>query len=292
MTENKAERTKRRAAKRSRVWNRRNLLLPLLFLLLLLLAFKVIGNNCFEITVYRLDSDQIDEQVRMVLMSDLHSVEYGEGNCELIEAVREAAPDLILMAGDMVNQDDQDLHVIRHLCRELVKIAPVYYSMGNHEGTMTYGRQDSIAIDRFLEEDGVCVLYNQTTEFTKGNTTLQIAGISTSESNYDKWSKSKLEDFWQSDDYKILISHYPSLYYEKLYDADMDLAVAGHYHGGIIRIPGLGGLYHPKTGFFPKYDGGKYELAQGTLIVTRGIGNHGLIPRINNRPELVIIDVE
>ena len=72
----------------------------------------------------------------------------------------------------------------------------------------------------------------------------------------------------------------------------MDLAVAGHYHGGIIRIPGLGGLYHPKTGFFPKYDGGKYELAQGTLIVTRGIGNHGLIPRINNRPELVIIDVE
>lgn len=255
------------------------------------LASQFVANRHFEITYYQLATDKFEDTIKIVLMSDLHDQQYGPDNQELIQAVAEEKPDMILMAGDMVNASDDNVNGIRALCRELLTVAPIYYGIGNHEGAMTFGRMDSIAIDRFLEEDGVCVLYNDTAEFQKGDTIISIAGISTNVNNYDKWSRGEIQDFWLSNHYKILLSHYPKLYYEKLRDAQMDLAVAGHYHGGLIRLPFVGGLFHPEAGFFPQYDGGCYQLTYGTLIVTRGIGNHGLIPRINNRPELVVITI-
>ena len=87
------------------------------------------------------------------------------------------------------------------------------------------------------------------------------------------------------------MAHYPDLFTERLQSAKVDLGVAGHYHGGLIRIPGIGGLFHWDTGFFPAYAGGLYPWGEGNLIVTRGLGNHGLIPRINNKPELVVVDI-
>lgn len=280
---------RRRAARKRR---------RILFLLLIIagmgtfLAIQFAGNRSFEITHYYLTSSKLKEPLRLAVMSDLHSREFGEKNSDLVAAVAEQEPDLIAMVGDMVNQDDDDISVIRTLCRKLQEIAPVYYSMGNHEGYMTITRTDSIALHEILKEDGVHVLYNQVEEFTKGDDTICLAGISTAENNYDKWSKDALKKFWDFNGYKILLSHYPSLYYEKLKDAKMDLALAGHYHGGIIRIPGLGGLYHPAEGFFPKYSGGQYRLTYGTLVVSRGMGDKHFSPRINNRPELIMIDID
>lgn len=92
-------------------------------------------------------------------------------------------------------------------------------------------------------------------------------------------------------DFKILVSHHPDLYYKELADAEVDLALAAHYHGGQISIPGLGGLYHPNAGFFPRYAEEVHQLEHAELIVSRGLGNHGLIPRVNNKPELVVITV-
>lgn len=248
-------------------------------------------NRHIEITRYELETQKFDTSLKIAVMSDLHSCEFGEKNSELIEMVRAEKPDLIAMAGDMVNKDDDNLTVVRNLCTKLNEIAPVYYSMGNHEGTMMNGRMDSIAIDKVLEEDGIRVLYNESEPLKHDGVEIQIAGISTSEVNYDKWSRDNLEEFWESEDYKIFISHSPTLYYEKMANAEFDLAIAGHFHGGMIRLPGLGGLYHIDTGFFPRYSGGAYELANGTLVVTRGLGNHGAIPRINNKPELVMIEI-
>lgn len=246
----------------------------------------------FEVTYYRLTSNKLKEPLRIAVLSDLHSAEFGEENCDLIASLKKEKPDLIAMVGDMVNKDDTDISVIRTLCRNLEDIAPVYYSMGNHEGTMMTTRIDSIAINEILKEDGVHVLYNQVEDFVKGEDTVRLAGISTSYNNYDLWSKDRIEAFWDFDGYKILLSHYPALYYRKLKDAKLDLALAGHYHGGIIRIPGLGGLYHPEEGFFPEYSGGEYSLTYGTLIVSRGLGGSAFLPRINNKPELIIIDIE
>ncbi len=287
-----AVRLKRMAAGRKR---RKRLLLVIPCLLLLALAVyvgsEILANRHFEISRYYLESEKVDTPVKIAVLSDLHSMEYGTGNSELIEAIRTEQPDLIAMIGDMVNDDDTDFMVIRNLCRALVEIAPVYYTLGNHEGTLMYGRLDPVALDEMLVEDGVKVLINETTEFQKGDTILRIAGISNEAAGYEYWAKEKLEDFWSQDGYKLVLSHFPDLYDSELKDATMDLALAGHYHGGLIRIPGLGGLYHPEAGFFPPHSGGQYALTNATLIVSRGLGSHGGLPRINNRPELVIVEI-
>lgn len=283
----KEEKQKRRRKKR---------LLPGVFwmfflLLIVFLAVHISGNRRFEVSYYRLSSEKINTPVKFVVLSDLHSVEYGENNEELIEAIRKEEPDFIAMIGDMLNQDDGNTTVIQNLCRALKEVAPVYYTLGNHEGTLMYGRLDSVALDEVLAKEEVRLLINQTAEFQKGDTVIQIAGISNEAEGYDYWAKEKLTGFWENEDYKLVLSHFPDLYYEKLKDERFDLALAGHYHGGMVRIPGMEGLYHPQEGFFPRYSGGQYELTNGTLIVSRGIGGHGWIPRVNNRPELVVVEL-
>lgn len=282
-----------KAAKKMRMRKR---LLPgtvcLLFLALLAaLLVHIQGNRQFEVTYYQLSSEKITTPIKFVVLSDLHSVEYGENNVELVEAVKKEKPDFIAMIGDMLNQDDGDTNVIENLCRDLKEVAPIYYTLGNHEGTLMYGRLDSVALDEILARENVRLLINQTTEFQKGDTMIEIAGISNEAEGYDYWAKEKLTNFWEKEDYKLVLSHFPDLYYEKLKDEKFDLALAGHYHGGVIRIPGMEGLFHPEEGFFPKYSGGEYALTNGTLIVSRGIGGHGWIPRVNNRPELVVIEL-
>lgn len=260
-----------------------------IILVFVILVGVLADNRHIEVVRYDLESEKINGTFKIAAMSDLHSYEFGEKNRELIEMVEKEQPDIVVMVGDMVNKDDDNLAVVRNLCSKLNEIAPVYYSMGNHEGSMMNGRLDSISIDKILREDGIHVLYNEVEVIEE--VPITISGISTSEVNYDKWSKKAIEEFWESDNYKILLSHSPTLYYEKMKDADFDLAIAGHFHGGLIQLPVLGGLFHPDTGFFPKYAGGLYELTNGTLIVTRGLGNHGLVPRINNKPELVIVEI-
>ncbi len=282
-----------KAAKKMRMRKR---LLPgtvcLLFMALLAaLLVHIQGNRQFEVTYYQLSSEKITTPIKFVVLSDLHSVEYGENNVELVEAVKKEKPDFIAMIGDMLNQDDGDATVIENLCRDLKEVAPIYYTLGNHEGTLMYGRLDSVALDEILARENVRLLINQTAEFQKGDTMIEIAGISNEAEGYDYWAKEKLTNFWEKEDYKLVLSHFPDLYYEKLKDEKFDLALAGHYHGGVIRIPGMEGLFHPEEGFFPKYSGGEYALTNGTLIVSRGIGGHGWIPRVNNRPELVVIEL-
>lgn len=287
------EAVKEKIKKAKKKRRRRLILIPCLLLLAIggFLAYQISLNQHLETTYYQLNSEKVDTDIKIVVLSDLHSMEYGSQNRELVEAIRKEKPDLIAMIGDMVNEDDVEFSVIQNLCQELKEIAPIYYTLGNHEGTLMYGRMDSVALDEMLEEEGVTVLINQSAEFTKGDTTICLAGISIEAAGYDKWAKAKMDNFWKKRDYKVVLSHFPDLYYSKLKDADFDLAFAGHYHGGLIRIPKLGGIYHPEEGFFPEYAGGQYALTNGTLIVSRGIGGHGKIPRINNRPELVVVEI-
>ena len=100
-----------------------------------------------------------------------------------------------------------------------------------------------------------------------------------------------MAEFEQKDTLKILIAHCPDLFYEKMAEVNVDLSVAGHFHGGQVRLPVVGGLYAIGHGFFPKYCDGMFTLANGHLFVTRGLGNSHTLPRINNRPEIAVIDV-
>ena len=288
------ELVRRRAAEGKRRRRKRILILtPLLMLLLLaaLLAVQILGNRHFEASSYHLRSEKVTTSVRLAVLSDLHSLEYGPENSELIEAIRGARPDLILMIGDMVNKDDTEFSSLYRLCEALGEVAPIYFTLGNHEGAVMYSRLDTVPLDEELTQRGVNVLINRCVEWKKEDTTIQLAGIATDEGGYDQWAREPLEEFWGREGYKIVLAHYPGLYRSKLKEASYDLGLAGHYHGGLICIPGMGGLYHPETGLFPEYWGGQYATATGTLIVSRGFGGHAWIPRLNNRPELVIIEI-
>lgn len=274
----------------------RRLCLLLIVAVILILAFLyqiIVANRSFELSFYNCVSENIENPVRLVHLSDLHEWEFGSGNKELVESIVALDPDLILITGDMVNGTDNDITSVLELCRTLVEVAPVYYQYGNHESMLMRQKDESkrVPVDVLLKAEGIHFFYNDyVTLEVKGNH-LAIAGISVNPENYEKWAEDMMEEFQKISAYKILLTHYPALFYELLYDADIDLALSGHYHGGLIRLPDGRGLYHPDDGFFPRYSGGSYELGKGRLIVSRGLGNHGVIPRINNKPELVVIDL-
>lgn len=248
-------------------------------------------SNELETTFYHLYSPKIRgaENTRLVILSDLHNREFGSGNKKLTKQIEILKPDLIVIAGDMVNADDDNLGIILSLCEKLVEIAPVYYSPGNHENHLLYEKE--IPLEEKLEEKGVHVLVNRAEAVTIHRTPFLIGGLTTAPEGYGEFGEEFIKEYEKSEDFKLLISHYPGLYYESLADKEIDLGVCGHYHGGVVRIPGLGGLYHGDTGFFPKYSGGMYDLSSSTVFVSRGMGGHSGFPRINNRPELAVIDI-
>lgn len=264
-------------------------LLPAAMLLLLTLS----GGD-LEVTRYEITTDKLTSDLKIAFLSDLHSREYGEGNGELIRKIRDYQPDIILMGGDMVSYTDRDVSVALELCEALTGVADIYYIYGNHEGILQYASDGAqIPLDRYLTDRGVKVLYGGVYEIEhKGGTIGLLAKSMHAEDYFESPANRDLvEDFMERSGFKLVMSHYPDLIHEALKDQKFDLAVAGHYHGGQVIIPGIGGVYHGDTGFFPEYYGGAYQMRHGTLIISRGLGDSTILPRINNNPELVLIDV-
>ena len=248
--------------------------------------------------LYHLHSGKVaaGETIRVVALSDLHNKEFGEGNADLIEAVARMEPDLILIAGDMVDYSSTDTSIALNLCLELQNIAPLYYGFGNHESRLTY--VDGIRYDQQLRAAGIHLLINEAETLTIKDTAVDVGSVATNEGEeYDTYASDFVKAFeaYEPDSHlKLMISHFPSLYYEKMKDARFDLGVCGHLHGGQVRLPIVGGVYSErdhKIELFPKYCYGKFELENCTIIVSRGLGNHEILPRINNRPEITVIDI-
>ena len=277
--------------KKQRRWLRWLIGCVLCIAAILLVSAPFLLSDELELTFYHLYSPKITgaENTRVVVLSDLHNREFGPENIELVEQIALLKPDLIAVAGDMVNADEETLDVILNLCRQLVEIAPVYYSPGNHESNLLY--EKGSPLEELLLEEGVHVMVNRAEEITIHKNKFIIGSLTTSVEGYEEYGAAFIEEYEKSNAFKLLIAHYPSLYYEVLAEKEIDLGICGHYHGGQIRLPFVGGLYHGDVGFFPKYNSGMYRLPHSTIFVSRGMGNHSLIPRINNRPELAVIDI-
>ena len=282
---------KKQTGKKKRIW--------WMILWIMSIAILFTGGGAYllseklEVTFYHLYSAKMtgSANVRLAILADMHNREFGSGNGELVRQIQALQPDLILVAGDMVNSHEENLDIILNLCSQLTKIAPVYYSPGNHEDYLMY--EKAVPLEQLLMDQGVHVLVNRAETITMQNTVFSIGGLTTSEEGYEEYGAEFMEEYEKGQGFKLLISHYPSLYYEKLADKEVDLGVCGHYHGGQIRLPLLGGLYHGDTGFFPKYNGGMYKLPYSTLLVSRGMGGQDegvekvteAIIDINGRPE-------
>ncbi|MBE6584874.1 MAG: metallophosphoesterase [Ruminococcaceae bacterium] len=269
-----------------------------------LVGWIIWGNLAIEVTDFSVQNSEIPEAFdgfRIAQISDLHNAEFGKENADLVAHLERVEPDIIVLTGDIIDSRRTDISVAIDLAPKLVAIAPTYYVTGNHEGRLD-GEEYKELTDGFRTA-GVIVLENEAVTVTRGTDSIVIVGVEDPRRD-EGWTEDdektvrfermekKLTDL--SDKYKnsysVLLSHRPDML-EVYAESGVDLVFSGHMHGGQFRVPFLGGLYAPSHGFFPEYDAGLYELGSTDMIVSRGLGNSLFPFRINNRPEIVVVEL-
>lgn len=275
--------------------------LVIVCVLAVLLAVFVIwtawGNQALMVNTYRITSSNLPKAFdgfHIAQISDLHNCQMGKNNEKLLSMLRAEAPDIIVITGDMIDSRQTDVDIALHLARELVQIAPCYYVSGNHEARVS--EYDSLKAG--LVELGVTVLENAKVTIESSGEKMTLAGVvdPSFKTDYLKGDDTAImgsiltELLDEEDGYTILLSHRPELF-EVYAQHTVDLVFSGHAHGGQFRIPFVGGLIAPNQGLFPKYDAGIYEEGNTTMVVSRGIGNSIVPFRINNRPEIVLVEL-
>lgn len=244
-----------------------------------------------EISRYEVASQKLPESFdgfKIVQLSDLHGAEFGEDGMELVEKVKELEPDIIALTGDFVT-DEGDLAAVEKLAARLVKLCPVYFVSGNHE----FGSGLAVKVRNILERAGVKYLSNEYLTISRGEDEILLGGVEDPLAYADMLSPDELAQKMNDaapDAFKILLGH-RNYWMTEYPELPVDLIFCGHAHGGLIRIPGVGGLIGTDRRLFPDFDAGEYNNGRYTLIVSRGLGNSVSIPRIFNRPEIVCVEL-
>ena len=244
-----------------------------------------------EISRYEVKSQKLPESFdgfKIVQLSDLHGAEFGEDGMELVEKVKELEPDIIALTGDFVT-DEGDLAAVEKLVARLTELCPVYFVSGNHE----FGSGLAVKVRNILERAGVKYLSNEYLTISRGEDEILLGGVEDPLAYADMLSPDELAQKMNDaapDAFKILLGH-RNYWMTEYPELPVDLIFCGHAHGGLIRIPGVGGLIGTDRRLFPDFDAGEYNNGRYTLIVSRGLGNSVSIPRIFNRPEIVCVEL-
>lgn len=226
---------------------------------------------------------------KIAVISDLHGARFGKDNASLLEMVEKSAPDMVAITGDLFGKDEEKT---LDFVRKTALIAPVCYVTGNHEEA----EDDVLSLLSLVEDAGATVLDDRVIKLGRGDGCIYVAGICDSSravksdilGEAEAMTRAKLGALFAGiDGYKVLLSHRPELF-AAYSDAGADLVLAGHAHGGLVRLPFVGGLYAPGQGFFPKYDGGIYKRGNTSMVVSRGLGDSVGV-RVFNRPELAVV---
>lgn len=263
-------------------------LLISLCLILAVLALLFVGfDQRLIVQQYHLQTDKLGGSLRIAVLSDYHGVEYGGNGSELASATAMLNPDMILLAGDMISSDGQPEQELA-LFSKLSTLAPVYYVTGNHE----YWECDVPALLDSITQAGVTVLNADCVTAEIRGMRVNLCGVpdpSAGSDTHDDLVRAAAER--EPEAYTILLAHRPELIEQYAATDWFNLTVSGHAHGGQVRIPFLlNGLYAPNQGWFPRYAGGRYDISGMTMIVSRGLF-YNYIPRIFNRPELVLVTI-
>lgn len=231
---------------------------------------------------------------KIVHLSDLHGHEYGENSQDLLALVAEQKPDLIVITGDLIDQEGQ-LQMIPALARGLAATAPTYYITGNHEWGL--GTRAVKELKGLLSQCGVTPLSNQYEILERDGARIVLAGVDDPNGYADQ--KTPEELFAQIENnapglFTLLLAHRNDRFGQYA-DAGYDFVMSGHGHGGIVRLPFVGGLVGTNRQFFPKWTSGVYTQRDSTLFVSRGLGNN-TVPfqgfRLFNRPELAVVTLK
>ena len=281
-----------------------SLLIAAILVLMLIRGQMLVVRTCF-VPVH--PEDMPSTGFRIAALTDLHGRMIGENQGKIVGRVREIRPDLIVCLGDMVDRSraEESRTAYIALAKQLAAIAPVYYVDGNHELDIRDSDPEIYArLNAELEEAGAVHLENEIVRFG----TVNLCGITT----HYYWGEAEytlVDHLRHMDGINILLCHYPEsvLWYDAFERGGLDAALCGHTHGGLIRLPFVGGVFSPEQGWWPRYDQGAYPVYTdtdkrnygggegsqylGTMIISAGLaGEHG-VPRINNPKEISVVEI-
>ena len=271
--------------------------IALLPVLIALIIWVIWGNTALELNTYTITSSRLPESFdgyRIAHVSDLHNAQMGAKNKKLLAMLREAKPDIIAITGDLIDSRNTNIDIALQFVQESTKIAPCYYVTGNHEARVDEFNE----LKNGLLSAGVIVLEGTSAEICIAGEYITLVGVNdpSFETDYllgdsETVMQSALSDLLTgSDGFTILLSHRPELL-DTYLDCKVDLVLSGHAHGGQFRIPFFGGIIAPNQGFFPEFDAGIYTTGNTNMLVSRGIGNSIIPFRVNNRPEVILIEL-
>lgn len=254
------------------------------------------GNTYIQVSHFTIENEKIPQEFdgyKIAQISDLHNKDWGD---RLVNALEEETPDIIVITGDLIDSSHTDLEVAMELISQIKNMAPIYFVTGNHEA---WSNQFTILKQDLLDE-GVTILDNNKIILQQGEEEILLVGLQDPSFNIEGGMiseqttsiESKLSELTNGfEGYKILLAHRPELF-EAYVSENIELILSGHAHGGQIRIPFIGGLIAPNQGLLPEYTSGVYQENESNMIISRGLGNSMIPVRINNSPELVIVELD
>ncbi len=262
--------------------------------------------HTFIITNYYITSKKLKglkKEKKIVFLSDLHSCSYGTNNEKLIRAIKRENPDYILVAGDMVvAKPGATIDVACSLLKELATICDVYFANGNHEqrmkeNTKMFGNTFA-EFQKEMKKYGIKTLPNEKVELNWDGIPVEIYGLEMPTCKYKKFKKQtftqeevqELLDVTDKNRYNVLIAHNPMFIHSYL-EWGADLVLSGHLHGGVVRLPGIGGIITPDFTVFPKYSGELTKVGDAAVVVSKGIGIHTIKVRLFNPAEVVVMHI-
>ena len=272
------------------------ILVILVVLFAFFLALGLIDGNRFEVVKETFELQNLKKDCRFVLISDVHNKVYGEKNAPLIKAIKQMNPDFIIVAGDLVTANpSEDMTPGIELVKTLSRDFTIYYGLGNHEMKIKerhdkFGEQFAL-LKKSLTDSGIVWLENESVEIPAYN--IRITGLALALEYFAHFHLRKMEEnvlentIGKPDKTKcnLLIAHNPD-YFSEYAKWGADLTLSGHVHGGIMRLPWLGGVLAPSYRLFPKYDGGVFRENGALMLLGRGVGAHTIPLRFFNPAQL------
>ena len=264
--------------------------------------------NTLEVTKYVVENKKVPKEFdgyNIVQISDLHSKLFGENNKKLIQKIKSLNPDIVVVTGDLIDGENNNYNVALDFMKEISKLYRVYYIIGNHEQKSLIKKYKDEYKDYFnkLHQIDFVNLDNNKVEIVKGDSNINLYGLTVPYSCYkylfDNQETTSIDiDFLEEkigkvdrEQFNILLAHTP-FYFDEYEKWGADLTLCGHVHGGIVRLPLVGGLLSPDRKFFPKYDLGEYIKNKSTMIVSKGLGGSKVLIRVNCKPEIVNIKLK
>ena len=275
---------------------RRRIVIPVLLVLAALVAaLLLLSKYGLAVTRLSLEFDDLPrgfDGFKIVQLGDLHGSEFGRDNARLIKAVAQEEPDIIALTGDFLDEGKagQELPALEALVKELVKLAPVYFVSGNHD----WASGAAPELFETLGAAGVNCLRNDFVYLERGGDVLVLGGVDDPNGPADMETPDEFISRLRSEApgaFTLLLAH-RAYWAERFADLDVDLILCGHTHGGIVRLPFLGGVAGTNFALFPEYDAGLFETGAYKLYISRGLGNSVPLPRFLNTPELVSITLK